>query len=146
CHRVGPDVVTVRARRAPLHRVFGEAARPLVLVRLVHQAHREAHQLVRHRQRHPVVIRDEVFPRPSRPPSPRPPPLPPHPPLREGDEDLGEETVDSGGHRPQRGLYTSVDVMFTGLASVSRTGDFRSMVSLTLRTLSSGAELWIDTV
>ena len=36
--------------------------------------------------------------------------------------------------------------MFTGLASVSRMGDFRSMVSLHLRTFSSGAGLWIVTV
>jgi hypothetical protein len=36
--------------------------------------------------------------------------------------------------------------MFTGLARVSRIADFRSIVSLQRRTLSSAAELWMVTV
>src|SRR4029450_10059126 len=44
------------------------------------------------------------------------------------------------------GLYTKSDVMRTGFASVSRTGDLRSIVSLHRRTLSSGAGLLIVTV
>ena len=145
-HGVGAEIRALLAG-LPVHEGLPVAPGPALLVGLVHQHLTGFHHLAGHREGNPVVVGHEVVAGSAGDAADRRDRLGADLLLHEGDEPLGEDAVHLSRHGPdQLGLNTNFDVMFTGLAMVSPTGDLRSIVSLHLRTFSSEAGLLMVTV
>jgi hypothetical protein len=146
-HGIGTEVRALLAG-LPVHEGLPVAPRPALLVGLVHQRLADLDHLAGHRDGNPVVVGHEVVARPPRDAADRRDALRADLLLHEGDQRLREDAVDLPRHvgSAQLRLCTNVDVILTGLARLSATGDLRSIVSLHRRTCSSGAGLWMVTV
>ena len=145
-HGVGAEIRALLAG-LPVHEGLTVAPRPALLVGLVHQRLTGLDHLAGHREGNPVVVGHEVVAGSAGEATDRRDSLGADLLLHERDEPLGEDAVHLARHvADQLGVKTNFDVMFTGLAMVSPTGDLRSIVSLHFRTFSSEAGLLMVTV